>query len=90
MNWGISRRATYDRTIEAVGLAPRLAFRIQRLHAALAQLHSPAPLADVAIGAGYADQPHLTRESAVLLGEPPGEWRRRGCSIVQDNRAPRE
>jgi AraC-like DNA-binding protein len=83
--WGLSRRAAYDRTIDAIGLAPKLAFRIQRLHKALFCLHTDASLADVALSAGYCDQSHLTRESVWLLGESPGEWLRRGCSIVQDS-----
>jgi AraC-like DNA-binding protein len=82
--WGLSRRTVYDRMINAIGLGPKAACRIQRLHIALANLHSGARLADVALGAGYADQPHLTREAVRLLGESPGYWRRRGCSIVQD------
>jgi AraC-like DNA-binding protein len=86
--WEVSRRAVYDRTVAALGIAPKRALRILRLHRALFALHSGATLADVALGAGYCDQPHLTRESVRLLGESPGEWRRRGCSIVQD-REPR-
>jgi AraC-like DNA-binding protein len=84
--WGISRRAVYDRTLGAIGLAPKRALRIQRLHRALSALHTGATLADVALGAGYCDQSHLTRESVQLLGESPGKWRRRRFSIVQDNR----
>jgi AraC-like DNA-binding protein len=83
--WNVSRRAVYDRTFGALGLAPKPALRIQRLHRALSALHSGATLADVALGAGYCDQAHLTRESVRLLGEPPGKWLRRGCSIVQDS-----
>jgi AraC-like DNA-binding protein len=83
--WDVSRRAVYDRTFGALGLAPKRALRIQRLHRALSAVHSCATLADVALGAGYCDQPHLTRESVRLVGESPGEWRRRGCSIVQDS-----
>jgi AraC-like DNA-binding protein len=82
--WDVSRRAVYDRTFGALGLAPKRALRIQRLHRALSALHSGATLADVALGAGYCDQAHLTRESVRLLGESPSEWRRRGCPIVQD------
>jgi AraC-like DNA-binding protein len=82
--WEVSRRAVYDRAVAALGVAPRRALRIERLHRALSALHSGATLADAALGAGYCDQPHLTRESVQLLGESPGEWRRRGCSIVQD------
>jgi AraC-like DNA-binding protein len=83
--WDVSRRAVYDRTLGAIGLAPKRALRIGRLHRALSALHAGATLADVALGAGYCDQSHLTRESARLLGESPGEWRRRGFSIVLDN-----
>lgn len=83
--WNISRRAVYDRTRESIGLAPRLFLRVQRLHRALAILPEGTSLADIAILAGYSDQSHWTREATELLGETPGEWRRRGCSNVQDS-----
>lgn len=84
--WGVSRRAVYDRTLDVIGLAPKRALRIQRLHRALSALHGGTTLAEVALIGGYSDQSHLTREAERLLGESPGEWRRRGCSIVQDSR----
>ena len=82
--WAVSRRAVYDRTLGTIGLAPKRTLRIHRLHRALAALHAGTTLADVALGAGYCDQSHLTREAVRLLGESPGEWRRRGFPIVQD------
>lgn len=47
----------------------------------LARIHAePAlSLSRVALGAGYYDQAHLTREFGALAGEPPGAyWVRRG------------
>jgi AraC-like DNA-binding protein len=37
---------------------------------------TPERTADVATVAGYADQPHMTRELRKLAGVTPGRWRR--------------
>jgi AraC-like DNA-binding protein len=84
-----SRRSAYNRLTEAVGLAPKLALRIHRLHKALFELNQGRSLADAAATAAYSDQAHFSREAGRLLGEPPGVWqRRRHCSFVQDNQRP--
>jgi AraC-like DNA-binding protein len=81
-----SRRSAYNRLTELVGLAPKLALRIRRLHKALFELNKGRSLADAAAIAAYSDQAHFSRETVCLLGESPGVWRRRrNCSFVQDN-----
>ena len=82
---GMPRRTLYNRMRATIGLPPRLALRIERLHEALFELNNGGSIAAAAAGAGYADQAHFTRETVCLLGETPAVWRRRGCSIVQDN-----
>lgn len=82
--WGLSRRAAYNRSLDWVGLPPKLALRIAGLHRALSLLQRGVSLADAAAKAGYADQSHFTRESVHFLAEPPAAWRRRGCSSIQD------
>jgi len=58
----------------AVGLAPKLYCRVQRLQRAIARMPSGS-LADIAAGAGFSDQAHLTREFRELAGVSPGEYR---------------
>lgn len=48
-----------------------------RAQCALAFLaRGDAALADVALQAGFADQPHMTRAISALTGRPPGYWLR--------------
>jgi AraC-like DNA-binding protein len=58
---------------DAVGYGPKTLQRVMRLRRFLALAESaPSPdLARAAAEAGYADQPHLTRECADLAGLPP-------------------
>jgi AraC-like DNA-binding protein len=85
-----SRRGAYNRVTEVVGLPPKLALRIHRLHKALFELNKGRSLADAAAIAAYSDQAHFSREAVRLLGESPGVWRRRAdCSFVQDSHRPR-
>lgn len=39
--------------------------------------HDPAPLADIAVRTGFADQAHMTRAVRALTGATPGQWRAR-------------
>ena len=80
----LSRRSVYDRFRSQIGLSPKLALRIQRLHRALAAMNRGWTLAQAAAASGYSDQAHFTREAVDLVGESPAVWRRRGCSSVQD------
>jgi AraC-like DNA-binding protein len=73
---GYSHRRFIQLFRHAVGLAPKLYCRVQRLQRAIARLpHSS--LADVAFGAGFSDQAHLSREFRELAGLSPGEYRAR-------------
>jgi AraC-like DNA-binding protein len=76
--FGSPARALHTRLIADVGLAPKRALRIARLHTALYLAGRGRPLAVAALDAGYSDQAHLTREARSLLGETPAAWHRRG------------
>jgi AraC-like DNA-binding protein len=54
-----------------VGYGPKTFARIARFGAALELLRRGAPPAEAAYAAGYADQPHLTREVVALAGRTP-------------------
>lgn len=49
--------------------------RLARFRRALTLLDGTASLAAVAVGAGYADQAHLTREFLRMAGVTPGVHR---------------
>jgi AraC-like DNA-binding protein len=80
----LSRRGVYDRFLREIGLSPKIALRIRRLHRALLAMNRGITLAGVAVESGYSDQAHFTRDAVHLLGESPAIWRRRSCSFVQD------
>lgn len=67
------------------GMSPQALRREFRWRRALALLATPAPLADVAVDAGFADQSHLTRVVRAHAGLPPAALRRRigGIKCVQ-------
>ena len=71
----ISERQLRRRALAAIGLAPKLVQRILRFQRFLALAHAReelvGELALLAAGSGYADQPHLTRESLQLAGLSP-------------------
>jgi len=69
----LTERHLRRRFHDAVGYGPKTLQRVMRLHRflALAEYGPSAELARVAAEAGYADQPHLTRECAELAGLPP-------------------
>lgn len=58
----------------AVGYGPATYRRVLRFQRALALAPATATLADLAVAAGYADQPHLTRECRALTGLTPGAY----------------
>ncbi|WP_409464048.1 helix-turn-helix domain-containing protein [Amycolatopsis sp. GA6-003] len=58
----------------AVGYGPATYRRILRLQRAIALAPTTATLAELAVAAGYADQPHLTRECRALTGLTPGAY----------------
>ncbi|MBM7368325.1 helix-turn-helix domain-containing protein [Gordonia hydrophobica] len=53
------------------GVGPKQAARLMRFDAARAALAAGTPAVDVAIGCGYADQSHMSREFTDLTGHPP-------------------
>lgn len=85
---GTPTRSLRDRAHREIGLGPKRMLRVLRLHAALHIARrsslSGAPLSwtQVAYAAGYADQPHLTRELRALLGETPVTWAARGTAAT--------
>lgn len=72
------------------GITPRQ-FRteVRARHAlALMEQPSPIPLASIALRAGFADQPHMTRAVRSLTGVAPGAWRRRQVGSRPDGSDP--
>ncbi len=67
---GVSRRQLHRRCLASFGYGPKLLARILRLQGALELARGGAPLADVAVRAGYADQAHLARDVRDLAGAP--------------------
>jgi AraC-like DNA-binding protein len=66
----VSERALQRRFSEHVGYGPKTLQRVQRFQRFLTALPR-VPLARAALLAGYADQPHLTREVRRLSGLTP-------------------
>jgi AraC-like DNA-binding protein len=74
---GLSERQLLRRCRDALGYGPKTLGRILRFQRFLAALRSGAGLAELAAHAGYADQPHLTRECVRLAGVTPAALRAR-------------
>ena len=74
---GYSHRRFIEVFRHAVGLTPKLYCRVQRFQAALARAQSRALPAwvDVAVAAGYSDQPHFNRDFREFAGISPGRYR---------------
>ncbi|GAA3195871.1 helix-turn-helix transcriptional regulator [Actinocorallia longicatena] len=68
---GLSERQLHRRSLDAFGYGLRTLSRVHRLGRALELVRSGRPLAETAAVAGYADQPHLTREVRALTGVAP-------------------
>jgi AraC-like DNA-binding protein len=66
---GLSARQLQRRINEAVGYGPKTLQRVLRFRRL--QTLVPAPLAQLALDAGYADQAHMTAEVTALAGMPP-------------------
>jgi AraC-like DNA-binding protein len=71
---GMSERTLRRRCREAFGYGPKTLDRILRFQRFMALARRPGAggPADLAVAAGYADQPHLTRETRQLSGLTPG------------------
>lgn len=74
---GYSHRRFIELFQREVGLPPKVYLRVQRVQRALALARGPdaPPWGQVALLAGFADQPHLCREMREICGLTPGEYR---------------
>ena len=70
---GCTTRTLHRRCLEAFGYGPSVLRRVLRFRRAVALLHAGVAPAEVAARAGYADQPHLSREMRALAGRAPGQ-----------------
>lgn len=66
---GVSARQLQRRVSDAVGYGPKTLARVLRFRRL--QALPPAPLAELALDAGYADQAHMTAEVTRLAGTSP-------------------
>src|SRR5262245_51944061 len=72
---GLSKTRLAEAFREQIGLAPKLYARVVRFRRAAAMLQKGAqPLAEVALAAGYYDQPHMNAEFRELSGLSPREF----------------
>jgi AraC-like DNA-binding protein len=69
--FGVSSRTLERAFRDHVGPSPKRFARIARLHAAHRALLAGGRGAEVALGAGYSDQPHMVRDFVELAGAPP-------------------
>ncbi|MEW2299549.1 helix-turn-helix transcriptional regulator [Streptomyces sp. NPDC006655] len=67
---GLGARQLHRRSRAAFGYGPKTLARVLRMQRALALARAGVPLAATAVRAGYADQPHLSREVRALAGVP--------------------
>lgn len=65
-----------------VGVGPQWLIARSRVHAAIARLDDPAPVAmvDIAHDLGWFDQAHFNRDFRMIVGESPGSYRSRSIS----------
>jgi AraC-like DNA-binding protein len=77
---GYSHRRFIVLFTRAVGLSPKRWCRVRRMQSLLAALQKPArpPWVQLALDAGFGDQPHFNREFRALVGLTPGEYLRLG------------
>jgi AraC-like DNA-binding protein len=66
---GVSARQLHRRVSDAVGYGPKMLQRVLRFRRL--QTLPPAPLVELALDAGYADQAHMTAEVTHLAGISP-------------------
>ena len=69
MGW--TARSLHRRCLTAFGYGPTVLRRVLRFRRAAALLHAGVAPAEVAALAGYADQPHLSRETRAMAGRAP-------------------
>ncbi len=68
---GWTTRTLHRRCLHAFGYGPSVLRRVLRFRHATDLLHAGVAPADAAAAAGYADQPHLSREVRALAGVSP-------------------
>ncbi|WP_433284252.1 DUF6597 domain-containing transcriptional factor [Pseudonocardia sp. CA-142604] len=68
---GWTDRSLHRRCLAAFGYGPAVLRRVLRFRRAAALLYAGVPIAEAAARAGYADQPHLSREVRALAGVAP-------------------
>jgi hypothetical protein len=77
----VPERTAQSRFVRAVGLSRRKLQLIERARHAARLLRAGTAIADVVCGAGYYDQPHLTRVMRQLIGYTPAELARGGMFL---------
>ena len=77
----VPERTAQSRLVRTVGLSRRKLQLIERARHAARLLRAGAAIADVVSGAGYYDQPHLTRALRQLIGYTPAELARGGMFL---------
>jgi AraC-like DNA-binding protein len=70
---GVSRRWLERAFARHIGLGPAAVARIARFQRTVGAFGRGVPLAEAAAVCGYADQPHLSRETRALAGLTPAE-----------------
>ena len=60
----------------STGLTPHRWLQARKIEQACSLLRGEMAIADIADACGFADQSHLTRVFAKLVGVPPSRWRR--------------
>jgi AraC-like DNA-binding protein len=78
---GLSERQLHRRSLAAFGYGPKVLSRILRFVRAGGLLHDGMSAADAAAMAGYADQPHMSREFRALAGAPAAAHPRAALSV---------
>ncbi|MHA6618315.1 helix-turn-helix domain-containing protein [Pseudonocardia sp. DLS-67] len=68
---GWTERSLHRRCLTAFGYGPAVLRRVLRFRRAALLLYDGVPIAEAAAEAGYADQPHLSREMRALAGVAP-------------------
>ena len=69
---GCTTRTLHRHCLDTFGYGPATVRRVLRFRTATELLHAGVPLAETAAAAGYADQPHLSREVRAMAGVSPG------------------
>ncbi len=73
----LSRSAFYDRFVQFIGIPPMRYLTQWRMQVASNLLrHSPAPVASIALDAGYESEAAFARAFKRATGSPPATWRR--------------